>query len=149
MEGHGNNGLDSRPDVLLPAEAPDDEVRQNPGENLVPAVFIEQNDILDDTVVPGRGAMLRERGPVSEAAGADVRLSGPVKETAATKTEGGPRGSQSLETSPANDFLSRLFKKSVANLTGGGKDKELAELSPGGKPPGQAGLQAFSSSFFC
>jgi hypothetical protein len=149
MKGHGDDGPDAGPEVLLPAEAPDEEIRQNTGEHLKPAIFIEQDDVLGDPFVPGPRPMPCKRRSVPQTVRAQVGLSGPVKKMAAAEAERGIRPFQFLEAVPANDLLPRLLEESLTDLTGGREEEELPELSQGGKPAGQERHQAFSSSFFC
>jgi len=149
MKGHGDDGLDSGPEVFFLAKGADEEVRQQPGEDGEPPVFIEKYDILGDTLVPGPGTVPRKWGPLLQAIEAKMGLTSALEKASAAETARGIRPSQSLQAIPADDFFAGPLQESLTDLAGRGKKEELPELSPKGKPAGQERGQPFSASFFC
>ena len=146
MKGDGNDGFQARPDVLLPAEAADDEISQAPGQHLEPPIFVKKDDIFDNALISGRGTMPGERRSPLQAGGTKVVLSPTVKKTSATKAERSRLRPQCRQTAPTDDLLPRFDKKGQADLTGGREKKEGTQLPPSGEPRPER-RQADSSCF--
>jgi hypothetical protein len=149
MQRNGDNGLHAGPDVLLPGQAAHDEFRQDAREHRKPSILIEQDDVLDDPIVPGRGPVLCKPRPIRQAIRAQVGLTGSSEKASAAEAERGICPFQLLEAAPADDPLPGLLEQGFTDLAGGREEEEFPELSPAGKPPGQERGQTFSSSFFC
>jgi hypothetical protein len=139
MQGHGDDRLDAGPEVVLPADALDHKIRQNPGEDFISVILIKQNEVLDDPLVPAPGPVTSEGRPRGQAVRAKMGLTGAVEKKTAADAGRGIRPLEFGEALPADDLFAGSLEKRLTDLAGGGEKEEFPQLSPRGKPSGETG----------
>ncbi len=147
MEGHGDERIQTRPDVLLPPQAPDDKIAQVPSEDFESSVLEDKDGLFDHAFIPGGRPMFGEKRPSLQARGAEMALSSPGEESSATKTEGRIRPLQAFQAVSTDDFFSGPNQEGPTDFTGRRKEEEGPQLPPGGEP-GAERCQV-DSSLFC
>ena len=148
MKGDGDEALDVPPQPLFPLERPVRESGQLPPERAEPAVFEEEDGLLETAAIAPRTPVESEGRGRIQAAPAEMAFPRPLEETAAARAVRGPAGDDFVQAVPADDPLPRPFEKLSAGPAERGEDNDFRQADKAGEPGWGAGFQVVSDSAF-